>query len=145
MSESSSATPPNDPSIPFDEVVYRRVRDDDANMVETDEGRQPSSAAFADDVDGMSVYLRSELERLGKVPADVVAGLSGTYRVVALEVGAIRSLGLGVTADPNPADSDHPCDPAHALVRYPDGLGKRARLRLQRELKAIAQLLPHEA
>jgi hypothetical protein len=102
--------------------------------------RRPSSAAFDDDSDGMSVYRQSILDELGLGPRDVILGLSGTYCVVELTVVDLRSAGLGIRPDPDPPDSDHVCDPAHALVRFPADAGKKARLRLQRHMKEICRI-----
>jgi hypothetical protein len=103
--------------------------------------RRPSSGAFKPDSDGVSVYRRSLLDRDGLGPEDVMT--SPRNIVVGLEVGDVRSIGLGTWNDPWPTDipdPDHPRNAAHALITGLEHLGRKARLRRQQALVAVPSL-----
>ncbi len=99
--------PPDDPTIPDDAVLWRRVP---PNFYVPDErlGRsRPSSMAFENSRDGspMSVVLASEARSVEAV----LQGHEG-YGLVAITAGLARACGQVVTRDPLPEE------PAHALV-----------------------------
>jgi len=95
-----------------------------SHVVWGDDGRpRPTSQAFADDEEGEhSVYLEELL--LADTVLDETAPLIDHpgYGLVALAVGSVRSLNLGVAPDPidymnrRPDEAAHPCDFAHALI-----------------------------
>jgi hypothetical protein len=130
----SEPTPPpeNDPSILDSEMLYRRIpgSDDISTTWDDNLGRlRASSAAFDDDVDGMSVYLSS-----------VVYGHPG-YLVAMISAGSVRLEGMGVIADPDPIDAPpHPCNPAHALVTT-SHMSRSARRKAARNIAKAAVLL----
>lgn len=99
---------PNDPGVPDDEVLYRRVRNDQWNWAE----RRPSSAAFADSGDGspMSVALRKLMLDAGLPPEDLLQG-HPRFGLVSFTAGQARELGLAVTSRP-----PVPGEPAHGWV-----------------------------
>jgi hypothetical protein len=142
MSETIPAAD-NDSSIPDSEVLYRRVpgSDDISTTWDHNQGRlRPSSAAFDDDVDGMSVFLLSVIEKLGLTAAAVIDGHPG-YLVAGLIAGSVRAEGMGVIPDPDPANAPpHPCNPAHALVTTGHMSGK-ARRKAARNIAKIAELI----
>jgi hypothetical protein len=118
-------SPPDDPTILGHDRLFRRIfhaREEQwVRLVVTDSKtyvRQPTSAGFVPDDDGLSVYLESTLERSGLGPAAVVANPMNA--VAALRADAIRAQGLGIVRDPNPAevpDPHHPRHAAHCLVK----------------------------
>jgi hypothetical protein len=141
----SEPTPPpeNDPSILDSEMLYRRIpgSDDISTTWDDNLGRlRASSAAFDDDVDGMSVYLSSVVEKVGLTAADVVYGHPG-YLVAMISAGSVRLEGMGVIADPDPIDAPpHPCNPAHALVTT-SHMSRSARRKAARNIAKAAVLL----
>lgn len=136
--------PGDDPSIPDDDELYRRVSDGSPNMVVVDAlsgNRRPSSAAFKPDDDGVSVYREGVLRSRGLSAADLVVQPGNL--VVSLPVSAVRALSLGVRNDPWPRDipdPDHPRNAAHALIVGWDGLGKSARRQRQKALSELPTL-----
>lgn len=133
----------DDESIPNAEVLYRRLADPGGSMVAIDQvtgSRRPSSGSFKPDADGVSVYRRGLLEQSGLGPEDVIRGPRNL--VVGVEVGDVRSIGLGAWNDPWPTgipDPEHPRNAAHALIT---GLehGKKTRLRRQQALVALPSI-----
>jgi hypothetical protein len=133
--------PANDLDIPDEDVLLRRLSDSGPNMIAWDlETRQPrpSSGAFKPDDDGVSVYRLMVLTEAGLTPDDVVREPLNV--VVGLGAGDVRSLGLGIRNDPWPQDIDepeHPRNVAHALITGLELLGKKQRIRRQRELTML--------
>ncbi len=77
-----------------------------------------SSAAFDDVYDGVSVFLRSMLDAIGRSETDVLINYN-RHSLVSFTAGAVRAFDppLGVRRDPDPLGvPPHPCSPAHALV-----------------------------
>lgn len=143
MSHQNPQDPPNDDTIEGSDTVYRRIRDDGVNIVDRGGFVGPSSAAFEDDIDGISVFLGSVLTGLGRVAVDVVDRMPG-YRVAVLAVSEVRAIGLGITRDPSPADApDHVVNSAHALIRLPTALSVKQRLKCQRRLARASSLLSY--
>ena len=133
---------PDDPTIEPDDLVYRRVRDGgNINVVLNADGeRVASSAAFEDDADGISVFLRSTLVSAGLGPGDVIDGFAG-YVVATLLVKTVRDLGVGVHRDPNPAVArPMPCDVAHCLLKVPQ-LSRTQNHKLRQRIAAAAVLV----
>jgi len=98
----------DDSSIPFDEILLRRIPgswtvwDDNKNDV------RPSSQAFSDHPDGtpMSVFLAGELTAAGQRPETILAGHDG-FSLVSISVGLVRDLGLTVRRRPLPNTVGH--------------------------------------
>ncbi|MFB7982473.1 hypothetical protein [Streptomyces vinaceus] len=135
----------DDSTIPDDELLLRwvpafspthLVRDSATNEV-----IGPSSAAFAPDTDGASVYLDSLVQARNLTPVDVTHAV--TDSVWTLPVEQVRALNLGVRRDPWPQDVDDPEHPryaAHALITGLIGLSKKQRIRAQKGLANSASL-----
>jgi hypothetical protein len=138
----SEAGPPSlddDPSIPDDETVYRRLSDSGPSMIAVDlktQRRRPSSGAFQPDSDGVSVYRKSRLEAARLTAADIKRAPQNI--VVGLGVGEIRTTTqLGVHDDAWPTYTDDPThlrNGAHALIVGWQGLSKNQRRQSQRAL-----------
>lgn len=142
-------SPPDDPTILGHDRLFRRIfyarSEDWVRLVVTDSKthvRQPTSAGFAAEDDGMSVYLESTLQQSGLGPAAVVADPMNA--VAALCADAIRGVGLGIVRDPNPADvpdPDHPRHAAHCLAKGWEKCKTRNDVRKLRKALAIASEL----
>lgn len=97
----------DDPSIPDDAELWRRIPPwhfvDDENLGQI----RPSSAAFEDHPDGspMSVILGGE----GRDLQEALVGHQG-FALASITAALARELGLGVARDPRPDE------PAHAVV-----------------------------
>lgn len=79
--------------------------------------RQATSAGFAPDEDGLSVYHEPTLIGLNLGAADIATHPMNA--VAALPVAAVRTNELGVVRDPNPADvldPEHDRHDAHCLI-----------------------------
>lgn len=110
MAQSSGAKKDceDDPTIPDESLVYRRVPplhivpDDNAG------GLRPSSAAFGNDRDGdpMSVVLGDELERLARDPASVLGGHPG-FALAQFVARLPRQLSQRVCRTPQPEEPAH--------------------------------------
>ncbi len=148
MSTTDSATaapdPRDDPAIPSSDALYRRLSDSGPNMVavdlETGE-RRPTSGAFKPDEDGVSVYRRGLLSAAGLGPDDIVR--KPWNLVVSVDVGDIRSIGLGARDDPWRPDLDepeHPRNAAHALITGLERLSRGQRRRCQKDLVALPSI-----
>ena len=134
--------PEDDPNIPDDEILFRRLSYDGGAWVaiRKDTGaRRPSSAGFDPDTDGLSVFRQAVLlaqdPPLG--PADVGEIVAG------FTVADVRSLRLGVKDDPWPKDvqdPDHPRYAAHALITGLVELGRSPRRRRQKELVEVPSM-----
>lgn len=86
---------PDDPTIPDESVVYRRITPEWYKVDPSTGQRRLTSAAFSDLGGAMSVAVGIDIETEQHQPLDVVANHPG-YGLVALEVGDLRRLGLGV-------------------------------------------------
>jgi hypothetical protein len=97
----------DDPTIPDDAELWRRIPPWHFVHDENWEQIRPSSAAFEDDPDGspMSVILGAEAGD----PQRAIAGHQG-FALASITAALARGLGLGVARDP------HPDEPAHAVV-----------------------------
>jgi hypothetical protein len=135
----------DDPNIPGEEVVYRRLAyDDDSAWVVRDqitgERVKPASGAFNPDPDGVSVFRRSVLAEQDRPlgPANLVVDPRNS--VVGFTVEDLRSIWLGVRDDPWPTDVSDPKNPiyaAHALIK---GLNELGRNQLKKRRKALSEL-----
>ena len=110
----------DDPSIPGDERLFRRIA---RTWVEWDEHGNPaiSSAAFKDSE--LSVNLESVMARDGRQPADAISSYSG-YGLPAITAAHARSLNQAVAGDPLPDE------PAHGVVygqKKRGGIGAKLR------------------
>lgn len=137
----------DDPSIPGEEMLYRRLSFDSGAWVVLDpvsgERLRPASGGFDPDTDGISVFRRAILLGLEPPlgPADVALRPDGI--VVGFTVEDVRELRLGVKDDPWPkdvADPDHPRYAAHALIVGLEELGRNARTKRQRKLAAVPSM-----
>ncbi len=141
----TSSTVEDDPDIPGDEILYRRLAyDDDAAWVVRDQitGQRvkPASGAFNPDPDGVSVFRRSILAEqdppLG--PADLIVDPRNS--VVGFTVEELRSIFLGVKDDQWPQDVSNPKNPiysAHALIK---GLNELGNNQMKRRRKLLSDL-----
>lgn len=102
----------DDPSIPNDTEVWRRITPRWIKFDPAQGRRRPSSEAFQDSRDRtpLSVFLAAELSG----PDEALEGHDG-YCLAALNVGFIRTLGLGVSR--HPIRGEDP--PGHAWVVGP--------------------------
>jgi hypothetical protein len=134
----------DDPGIPSDEILYRRLSRVDPNQyaLDTETGeRTPTSAAFTPkpDEDGLSVYRHAKLTAAG-LDASVVA-LVPEHIVFGMSAGEVRSVDLGVRDDAWPQgipDAAHPRNGAHALIVGWERMSRGAVKRHARELAKLA-------
>lgn len=114
----ADAEPADDPTIPDDAELWRRIPPRHVYFEENLGRIRPSKAAFEDDGDGspMSVVLAAE----SAGPAAVLVG-HPTYALAAITAGLARACGQRVARDPVPGE------PAHAVVigRKTDSLRRR--------------------
>jgi len=145
--EESAPVEDDDPSIPDDEILYRRLSFDGGDWVLRDrisgERVRPVSGGFDPDTDGVSVFRRDILLKLEPPlgPADVA--LRPDDIVVGFTVADVRQLRLGVRDDPWPKDvldPEHPRYAAHALVVGLERLGRNARTKRQRKLTTVPSM-----
>jgi hypothetical protein len=147
---SQSDSPNDDLQVPDEEVLYRRLPFDDQNWLVRDsitgEPVRPTSGAFQPDSDGLSVYrksiLNSQKPPLG--PADVA--MTSENVIISFTAGQVRSISLGINDDPWPQDvpdPKHPRNAAHALVIGWEELGKKARIRRQKDFANLAFQFVH--
>jgi len=106
----SVSTFANDPTIGDNEIIWRRIHEnqvvDDNNL----KRKRPSTACFQDGSDGyMSVYIASE----ALSSQAIMQGVKEHF-LASLSVGFIRQFGLGITRDPSSGG------PGHAIL-----LGKK--------------------
>jgi len=108
MDAGASAEYEDDPTVPDDEILYRRVRREQWHWAE---GR-PQSGAFDDSPDGspMSVALHSLMIAANMKPEDLLDG-HPEFGLVKFTAELARSLSLAVTANPPIAG-----EPAHGWV-----------------------------
>lgn len=111
----------DDTSVQDDDRLLRRVHPEHVVLDQNRGVYRPSSAAFADATDGISVYLRSVLDRIDRCEQDVLEQYP-RHSLVAFTASVARDKSLlnppfAVRRDPDPADTPaHPCSPAHALL-----------------------------
>lgn len=88
-----------------------------------------------DQRDGVSVYVESGVEELGRRAEDLI-GAKGFDEVWAANSGEVAAgSGFGVVEDP--IDEDFWADPAHALVLTPVGATNNQRKRIARRLAPL--------
>jgi hypothetical protein len=132
----------DDPSIPGDEVLYRRLSYDNGDWVVrnliTGERVRPASGAFKPDEDGVSVFRKSILLQSHPTPLGPESvAISAENVIVGFSVDDVRALDLGVRDDAWPEDvldPKHPRYAAHALIVGLEALGKNARIKRQQKL-----------
>ncbi len=103
--------------------------------------RRPTSGAFKPDDDGVSVYRRALLTAARLGPDDVIR--HPWNLVVSVDVGDVRSIGLGARDDPWPPDIDepeHPRNAAHALITGLESLSRGHRRRRQKDLVTLPSI-----
>jgi hypothetical protein len=133
----------DDPNVPSDEVLYRRLsrENPDQYAVDRETGeRWPTSAAFTPkpQEDGLSVYRRMRLEAAG-LDASAVA-IRAEHIVFGMDTGDVRAIKLGVRDDAWPTgifDQEHPRNAAHALIVGWEGM---TRGEIKRRARALAKL-----
>jgi hypothetical protein len=93
----------DDPTIPGDESLLRRIH---PNHVNWDESGDPniSSAAFRDRE--LSVNLSSVMAEAGREPAEAIRGYAG-FGLAAITATHARSLNQSVARDPKPDEPSH--------------------------------------
>jgi hypothetical protein len=135
----------DDPDIPGNEILYRRLAyDDDTAWVVRDQitGQRvkPASGAFNPDPDGVSVFRNSILAEqnppLG--PADLIVDPRNS--VVGFTVEDLRSIFLGVKNNQWPQDVSDPKNPiyaAHALIK---GLNELGANQMKKRRKLLSDL-----
>lgn len=144
MIEAPSIPDHDDPSVPGDESLLRRLSDDGPSMIATDAvtgERRPTSGAFKPDPDGLSVYRLSKLVEFDMGAADVAR--TPWNLIVSVSVEQVRSIELGVRDDPWPRDIDeeaHPRNVAHALIVGWANLTKGERKRRQKALVLLPSM-----
>jgi len=133
----------DDPAIPNDEALYRRLSRENPDQYAVDQEtgkRWPTSAAFMPkpQEDGLSVYRRMKLEAAG-LGASAVA-TRPEHIVFGMETGDVRAIKLGVRDDawpPGIPDEEHPRNGAHALIV---GWGGMTRGEIKRRARELAKL-----
>lgn len=90
---------PDDPSIPDETLVYRRVTPQWYPVDPATGERRLTTAAFSDLHGAMSVAIGVDLAAERRDPVEVVENHPG-YGLVALPVNELRRLGLGVVRSP---------------------------------------------
>jgi hypothetical protein len=96
----------DDPTIPDDSVVFRRVTPEWFKVDPGTGERRLTSAAFSDLGDAMSVAIGVDLDADQHDAGEVIEGHPG-YGLVALPVGELRKLGLGVVRSPMEGELCH--------------------------------------
>jgi hypothetical protein len=136
----------DDPRIPNDEVLYRRLSRENPDQYAVDKvtgQRWPTSAAFTPkpQEDGLSVYRRTRLEAAG-LDASAVA-IRPEHIIFGMEAGDIRAIKLGVRDDAWPTgipDEKHPRNSAHALIVGWESMTRGEIKRRARELAKLPSL-----
>lgn len=134
----------DDNEIPGDEILYKRLPTDEKEWLVKDQitGKpvRPTSGAFVPHPDGISVYrnsiMASQDPPLG--PADLA--VSSTNYILSFTAAQARSISLGIKNDAWPegiADADHPRNAAHALIVGLEKLGKKEKIRRQKEFSRL--------
>jgi hypothetical protein len=102
----------DDPTIPDESFVYRRIFPGEHEFDSAVGRVRPNSNNFADHPENgpVSVDLGCEMEERGEEGTAALRGHEG-YLLVKISVRAIRELGLGVARTP---DDDNPC---HGEIR----------------------------
>ncbi len=120
--------PTDDPSIPDEAELWRRVPPDFYTYDERLGRRRPSSGAFDNHRDGspMSVVLAAESRGVDAV----LAGYAG-YGLVAITAGLARACGQGVVRAPLPDEPAH----AHVVGAKTSSVKKR----LARDARSIVE------
>jgi hypothetical protein len=103
-SVSASRQPPDDPTVPDDAILWRRIPPWHVQPDQKRGGRQVTEQSFRDDSDGdpMSAVLATS----GREPQEVLWGHDG-FGLVSIPVSAVRHLGLGVVRHPEPDEPHH--------------------------------------
>ena len=97
----------DDPTIPDDSFVYRRIRPGEHKYDNREKRVIPNSGNFSDHPQKgpVSVDLGCEMEARGEPETAALKGHEG-YHLVKIPVCAVRELGLGVMRTP---DEGNPC------------------------------------
>jgi hypothetical protein len=101
--------PNDDPSIPAEARLLRRVIPDWIVPDENTKTKRVSSQAFCNSTgeNGMSVFLEDALFAEGRDVASVVTGDYASHSLIAVTAGWVRSWQQGVIRDPLPEESSH--------------------------------------
>lgn len=115
--------PPDDPRVAGEDPIWRRLVPNWLKPLAAGDGYRISSAAFCQSSDdhAISVVLAKLVREAGRSEADVLRKYP-REGLAELKASAFRDEGNGIVPDPE-AD-----EPAHALVRGPNGKGVRKRL-----------------
>ncbi|MEV7322829.1 hypothetical protein [Streptomyces sp. NPDC093970] len=106
----------DDPAIPGESAVFRKVLARPNFIVPNLEGGPPAPApgAFKCDADGISVYRDELLKSLSLTPEDIKKNTDD--HVFGIFVSDVRESGAGVVDSPD--DEDEELGPAHSSIRY---------------------------
>jgi hypothetical protein len=133
-------TAADDPVIPEWELLVRRVVVNKNSVQITSTGElQFTTAGFAVDDDGISLYRAQLLQLLRLAPSDVV-GTRNNGVPVGLMAGHVRKAGAGIVPNPIPIPREF-VDPAHALVKFDPALSHMERKQVLRHALEGAFLL----
>lgn len=130
----------DDPQIPDDEIVYRRVSYATGEWVRRDPGGKlirAVSGGFHPSDDGLSVFRSSVLQNQNPPLGPSAVALRPSDIVVGFSVRDIRNLSLGIRDDAWPTDvedSNHSRYAAHSLIVGWMSLSNRERIRRQKGL-----------
>lgn len=97
---------PDDPTIPNESIVYRRITPEWYKVDPGTGKRRLTTAAFSDHGGAMSVAIGVELEAGRYEPTEILANCPG-YGLVAISVGELRRLGMGVVRSPTDGELCH--------------------------------------
>ena len=107
-----NGSPPDDPDIPHDEILYRRVT---SHQVKWRNGslERVGKNAFDDSSDGThcSIHLGSKLDENGLTPESLLAGYEDRCGLARFTAGDARGCGFGVLYSP-----ELPHEPAHGSL-----------------------------
>lgn len=98
--------------------------------------RVPTSAGFAPDADGLSLYLERLLSDAGSGPEAVVT--EPMNAVASLLARSLREHGLGIVRDPHPPGTPDPEHPRHAAHCLATGWAGRSKNQVHKIRKALA-------
>lgn len=108
---------PDDPSIPNEERLWRRIRSD--WVYRLSDPPRPTSAAFKDNLSGeVSAFIASLTTTDTMLPQD-----RATDSLAEITAGLARSAGYKVVRDPD--GGLVPNDASHVVLCPPPGLGKK--------------------
>lgn len=126
----------DDVSLGDRELLWRRILDRPMEwFTEEEDGTlRPSSAAFKDSTNEVSVNVASQTS------LDAVMDGYGDQGLVSIPAGLPRSLNHIVAAT---VERDDPDDPSHRVICPPENLGKKQRMKAAKEMAKQATWVIH--